>query len=71
MRDPITLFGALDITSGQTSDETFVFLRQFHEFATNAVIVLIVLHLLAATYHHFIAKYDLTVNMLKFWRRAN
>ena len=69
--NPIMLFGSLDITIGQTGTETFVFLRQFHEFAKNAVIVLIVIHILAALYHHFVAKHDLTVNMLKFWRRPD
>ena len=64
----ITLFGAWDITVGQTSESTFTFLRQFHEFATNAVIALIVIHLCAALYHHVVAKHDLTVKMLKFWR---
>ena len=69
--NPITLFGALDITIGQSADNTFVFLRQFHEFATNAVIALIVIHVVAALYHHFVAKHDLTLNMLKFWRRVD
>lgn len=65
--DSIALFGAFDITSGQTDDSTFVFIRQFHEFATNAVIAIIVVHVLAALYHLLIVKDNLTSNMLKFW----
>lgn len=65
---PLALFGAFDITIGQSSDATFIFVRQFHEFATNAVIVLIVGHILAALHHHFVAKDNSTIRMLKFWK---
>ena len=43
-------------------------LRVVHEFSTNTVITLIVLHVLAALYHHFMVKDDSTVRMLRFWR---
>ena len=65
---PIALFGAFDITIGQSNDSTFKFVRQFHEFATNAVIVLITGHILAALHHHFMAKDNSTTRMLRFWK---
>jgi len=65
---PIALFGQWDITLGQVNEDTFQLLRPFHEFATNAVIALILLHVAAALYHHFIARDKTTVNMLKFWK---
>ena len=66
--NPITLFGALDITLGQVDETLFGSLRPFHEFATNAVIALIVLHIVAALYHAFATSDRTTGNMLKFWR---
>ena len=65
--DPITLFGAWDITIGQVNEETFAALRPIHEFTTNALIALIVLHFIAALYHQFIIRDASTINMLKFW----
>ncbi|MEM7020470.1 MAG: cytochrome b [Pseudomonadota bacterium] len=65
---PIALFGNLDITIGQTNEETFSSIRVFHEFATNAVITLIVLHVLAAFYHLVVMRDRLMQRMLKFWR---
>ncbi len=68
---PIALFGSIDITLGQTSEETFDFIRQFHEIITELIIVLIVVHVVAALYHG-IAKRDGTMGrMLKFWRSAS
>ena len=64
---PVPLFGSLDITIGQTEETTFQLVRQFHEFATNAVIALIGIHVFAAIYHHFVAKDDSTSRMLRFW----
>jgi cytochrome b561 len=66
--DPIALFGALDITIGQSKEDTLELIRPVHEFATNAVILLIVIHILAALYHHFVARDGNTVKMLRFWR---
>ena len=66
--DPIAVFGQLDITLGQTSDDIFLLIRPVHEFATNAIIALIALHVAAALYHHFIIKDDSTIRMLKFWK---
>ena len=64
---PIPLFGQFDITIGRSDEGFLQLIRPIHEFATNAVIVLIVLHIVAAIYHHFIAKDGSTVRMLKFW----
>ena len=47
----------------------FNLVRGIHEFATNAIIALIVIHILAALYHHFIVKDETTKNMTKFWTR--
>ena len=68
---PIELFGALDITRGQSGEDTFNFIRDFHEFSTNAVIALIGLHIIASLYHQFVARDDSTMKMLKFWKSAN
>ena len=65
---PIALFGRFDITLGQTNETTFDFIRQFHEITTNVVIALIVLHVGAALYHHFVVKDDRTRRMLRFWK---
>ena len=47
----------------------FNLIKGVHEFATNAIIALIVIHILAALYHHFVVKDDTTKNMTKFWTR--
>ena len=65
---PVPLFGVFDITVGQADDNTFGFIREFHEFATNAMIALIGIHIVAAVYHHLIAKDNTTIRMLRFWR---
>ena len=67
---PVPLFGAFDITIGQSEETAFIFLRQFHEFATKAVIALIAIHVVASIYHHFVAKDDSTAKMLRFWRSS-
>ena len=65
--DPLTLFGTWDITLGQMNEELFASIRPIHEYTTNALIGLIVLHVLAALYHQFILRDAATLNMLKFW----
>ena len=67
---PILIFQSLDITVGRTDETVFQFLRQFHEFATNAVIALIVAHFIAALHHHFVSKDDSTKRMLRFWKSS-
>ncbi len=68
--DPIIVFG-FDLAYFTHNENTFLFIRKVHEFCTNAIIVLIVVHILAAIYHHFIAKDDTTLKMLKFWHSRN
>ena len=69
--DPIVVFGLINLSSEVNNVEMFNLIRGVHEFATNAIIALISIHILAATYHHFIAKDDTTKNMLKFWTRKS
>ncbi len=67
---PLPLFGQLDITLGQSNEDFFQAIRPIHEFATNAMIALIAIHVLAALYHHYFAKDHSTARMLKFWRSS-
>ena len=64
--DPIIVFG-IDLAFASHNQSTFFVIRGLHEFCTNAIIALIVIHILAALYHQFFAKDDTTLNMLKFW----
>jgi cytochrome b561 len=65
--DPIIVFGTLNLSSEVENIQIFNLIRGIHEFATNAIIALITIHILAALYHQFIAKDDTTLNMTKFW----
>ena len=65
----IQVFGQITISIGQTEDSMFQSLRPFHEFTTNAIIALIVLHVLAALYHEVVKRDRTLIKMLKFWRR--
>jgi cytochrome b561 len=65
--DPIIVFGTLNLSSEVENIQMFNLIRGIHEFATNAIIALITIHILAALYHQFIAKDDTTLNMTKFW----
>ena len=65
---PLAIYNALDLTLGNNSEETFQFVRQFHEAMTLAVIGFIALHIVAALYHHFVMRDDSLVRMLRFWR---
>jgi len=65
--DPIIVFGALDLVISP-NEKFFTLVRVVHEFCTNAIIALILIHILAALYHHFYAKDDTTSKMLKFWQ---
>ena len=69
--DPIVVFGLINLSSEVNNVEMFNLIRGVHEFATNAIIALISIHILAAIYHHFIAKDDTTKNMLKFWTKKS
>jgi|TARA_X000000950_G_scaffold134376_1_gene167320 cytochrome b561 len=65
--DPVLVFGLLNLSSETQNIEMFNLIRGIHEFSTNAIILLIVIHILAALYHHFIVKDQTTINMTKFW----
>ena len=65
--DPIMIFGSYDLAFANHNLNFFMIVRGIHEFCTNAIIALILIHILAAIYHHFILKDNTTLNMLKFW----
>ena len=65
--DPIMVFGSYDLAFANHNLNFFLIIRGIHEFCTNAIIALILIHILAAIYHHFILKDNTTSNMSKFW----
>ena len=62
---PLGLFAYGDGTGLEANFTTF---RGLHEFATEAIITLIVLHVVAAVYHLVFVKDDVSQRMLKFWK---
>ena len=66
----IAPFGLFAFGDGAGEESTFLFFRGIHEFITNAIIALIVVHVLAAFYHLVIARDGSTERMLRFWRSA-
>ena len=48
--DPIIVFGLINLSSEVNNVEMFNLIRGVHEFATNAIIALISIHILAAIY---------------------
>ncbi len=68
--DPIVVFGSINLSSEVNNTFMFDYVRKVHEFATNAIIALIIVHIAAAIYHHFIMRDHTTRNMLKFWTRS-
>ena len=66
--DPINSFLVFDLAFAFHNQSTFHLIRGFHEFCTNAIILLIIIHIGAALYHHFFAKDNTTLKMLKFWQ---
>ena len=64
--DPIFIFNSYDLAFANHNDDVFKIVRRMHEFCTNAIIALIVIHILAAIYHHFVLKDSTTSNMTKF-----
>lgn len=49
--NPLSVFGAVDVTIGNLDDGFFDFVRQFHEISTKIITALIVFHISAAFYH--------------------
>ena len=68
--DPIVVFGSINLSSEVNNTFMFDYVRKVHEFSTNAIIALIIVHIAAAIYHHFIMRDNTTRNMLKFWTRS-
>ena len=66
--DPIMVFGLYDLAFANHDADLLLIVRGIHEFCTNAIIALIVVHIFAAIYHHFIAKDKKTLNMTRFWK---
>jgi cytochrome b561 len=64
---PIIIFDAFDIATANHDADWFLRIRGLHEFCTNAIIALIGVHIIAAIYHHFVAKDDTSLSMAKFW----
>ena len=66
---PIVIFGCFDVAFGAADENFFQAVRQIHELCTNLIIALIVIHVCAAFYHHFIARDHTTARMVRFWKR--
>ena len=60
--DPIVVFG-LDLAFATNDQSNFHLIRDLHEFCTNAIILLIIVHIFAALYHHFFSRDDLTIKI--------
>jgi cytochrome b561 len=67
---PIVIFGFYDAAFGAANEGLFETVRQIHEISTNLIIALIVIHIVAALYHHFIVRDNTTSRMLRFWKRT-
>jgi cytochrome b561 len=65
--DPIVVFSSYDLAFVNHNPDLFLRVRGIHKFCTNAIIALILVHVFAASYHHFIVKDITTLNMAKFW----
>jgi cytochrome b561 len=62
---PIEVYGLLDITRGNSDENLFQFVRQFHEFSTQVVIALIGLHVVAVLYHQLVKRDNIMARMLR------
>jgi len=67
---PVTFFGWFEFPALVGANEGFhEFYEEVHEFLFTALLVVTVVHVLAALYHHFIQKDDTLRRMLPFGRR--
>lgn len=66
----VSPFGMFSYGDGAGNQATFDLIRGLHEFATKAIIALIVLHIAAAIYHLVSKHRALTLRMMMFWRSA-
>ena len=64
----ISPFGLFAYGDGSGSEDTFLTIRAIHEFITDAMIALILLHVVAALYHLIIVRDEAGVRMLRFWK---
>lgn len=64
----VSPFGLFAYGDGTGGGDTYDLIRMFHEFATKAIIALIILHVVAALYHLASKHRDLTLRMMMFWR---
>ena len=70
--DPIIIFNNINLAIADYIDHLFFTIREVHEFCTIAIIFLIIVHILTALYHHFIARDKTIAKILKFrTARAN
>ncbi len=61
-------FGLFSYGDGTGLLADFQWFRRFHEFTTNAIIALIILHVVGALYHLIFMRDGVTVRMLTFWK---
>jgi len=61
-------FGLFAFGDGIGNEDSFLYFRNIHEWITDIIIALIVIHVLAALYHLFVARDGSTTRMLMFWR---
>lgn len=69
--DPIMLFQSINLSGGNLDEEQFQFVRQFHDFFTEMMIALIIVHFGGALFHSFVQKDDSTRKMLRFWTSSD
>jgi len=63
--DPLPAFAVYDFTLGNQDETLFQFVRQFHEAATQLMIALIALHVMAAIYHQVFLRDQVMSRMWK------
>ncbi len=67
----LPFFGLVEIPLGMAQDrEAHEFWEEIHEFAWQPLAVLLVIHVIAALYHHFVAKNDVLRRMTVGTREA-
>ena len=66
----IAPFGLFALNGGVGDAASFQSLRGFHELATDAIIALILFHVVAALYHAIFVRDGVTRRMLRFWSSA-
>lgn len=62
---PVVVFGEWSLSLGNLDESLFLAIRQWHEFSTQAIMVLIGLHVLGAIYHQLILRDGVMSRMLR------